>query len=328
MRKQTRYTLLAVGAVVVALAVAVYLRWKAPPDVARLLPESDAIVYANLKPLRAATHFDRGSVTRSATYQQFVDATGIVAERDLDAAAFALHRMSDPNGPNGEVAYSEVFQGRFDAGRLSRYLAASAKSTEDYAGRTIYAIPSEGRTLRVAVLGYDMVAASNMPTTEQIHSILDRERAGASPFAGSSLLSARYGDVPAFSVAWAVGHVGLPFSEGGQISVLGLKLPLPEDTTFVASVRYLASVKEKGALHLAIEEIAESEAEAAQSAEALRRLLGLLKAIERAQQPEPRTAEDRVVRELVDSLRIEQRKDRATLTAVVPAEALRELSGQ
>ena len=58
MRKRTRYSLLLMLALVAALVVAV-LRKTAPPEVARLLPESDAIVYVNLKPLRAATHFDR-----------------------------------------------------------------------------------------------------------------------------------------------------------------------------------------------------------------------------------------------------------------------------
>ncbi len=76
MRKRTRYSLLLMLALVAGLVAAVWLRKNAPPEVARLLPESDAIVYANLKPLRLATHFDRTPVTRSPEYQHFVDATG------------------------------------------------------------------------------------------------------------------------------------------------------------------------------------------------------------------------------------------------------------
>ena len=53
MHKRTRRTLLVVAGVVVLLAVAVFLRSKAPPEAARLLPESDGIVYFNLKPVRA-----------------------------------------------------------------------------------------------------------------------------------------------------------------------------------------------------------------------------------------------------------------------------------
>src|ERR1700722_15694333 len=114
MRKRTRYSLLLMLALMAALVVVLVLRKAAPPEVARLLPESDAIVYLNLKPLRTATHFERSPVSRSPEYQRFVDATGIVFERDLDAVAFALQRRDDPTGPNGPVAYSEVFEGRFD----------------------------------------------------------------------------------------------------------------------------------------------------------------------------------------------------------------------
>src|SRR6201985_2468920 len=267
MRKSTRYSLLLIIAFVAALAIVLLLRKAAPPEAARLLPESDAIVYANLKPLRLATHFDRTQVTRSPDYQHFVDATGIVPERDLDSAAFALHRMDDPNGPNGPVGYSEVFEGRFDGERLARYLATIATAKETYAGHDIFTIrvgdEKATRPLRIAQLGYDTIAASNMPTAEQIHSILDRHRAAASPFSGSSLLSARYRDVPAFSSVWALGHIGLPFSERGYISILGLQLPLPEDTTFVASLRYL------GTLHLRIEQIAPTDADATQASATL-----------------------------------------------------------
>ncbi len=313
MRRRTQYTLLAVLVVLAALAAVLYLRWKAPPEVARLLPESDAILFVNLKPVRAATHFDQTSVAHAAAYQQFIDATGIVPERDLDSAAFALHRMSDPRGPNGPVAYSEVFAGHFDAAKLATYLESTAQGKEQYAGRTIYAIPSEGRTLRVAVLGYDMVAASNMPTPEQIHSMLDRARAAASPFWGSSLLGERYRDVPAFAMAWGIGRLGLPFGVGGQVSVLGMKLPLPADATFVASVRF------EGALHLRVEEIAGSEVEAQRSAEEMSSLLGLFKALQMAQQPVARTPEDVVERDLVDSLVVEKDKERAVVTASVAA---------
>ena len=59
MRKRTSYTLLAAFLFLCALAAMIYLRQKAPPEAARLLPESDAIIYLNLKPIRAATHFDR-----------------------------------------------------------------------------------------------------------------------------------------------------------------------------------------------------------------------------------------------------------------------------
>lgn len=305
-------------ALVAALMVAVVLRKTAPPEVARLLPESDAIVYANLRPLRAATHLERTPVKRSAEFARFVEATGIVPERDLDAAAFALHRMDNPNGPNGPVAYSEVFEGRFDGDRLNRYLASIATSHEDYAGHTIYTVPIEGRTLRISQLGYDTVAASNMPTTEQIHAMLDRYRAAASPFSGSSLLAARYRDVPLLSGAWGIGRVGLPFSERGRITVFGVGLPLPENTTFVASLRYGV-----GAVHLRVEQIAPSEADAGRSAESLTALVHLVQAIQPKVDQQADPAQAAAVRQFTQSIQVEQKRDRAILTAAVPVEIFR-----
>ena len=322
LRKSTRYSLLLVLTLVAALAIVLLLRKAAPPEAARLLPESDAIVYINLKPLRLATHFDRTPVTRSPDYQHFIDATGIIPERDLDNAAFALHRMDDPNGPNGPVGYSEVFEGRFDGERLASYLTTIAIAKESYAGHDIFTIPvGEGRDirpLRIAQLGYDTIAASNMPTAEQIHSILDRHRAGASPFSGSSLLSARYRDVPLLSSAWAIGHIGLPFSERGYITLFGLQLPLAEDTTFVASLRYV------GAIHLRIEQLSPTDADAARSAQSLTAILGLFKSIQ--QQMQPRNASDKAFLNMIESLKLEQRKDRAIITATIPMELLRELT--
>jgi len=309
-------------ALIVALVVAIVLRKAAPPEAARLLPESDAIVYVNLKPLRLATHFDRNPVSRAPEYQRFVDATGIVPERDLDVAAFALHRMDDPNGPNGPVGYSEVFEGRFDGERLAQYLSGIATAKETYDGHTIYTIPindgSAVRSLRIVQLGYDSIAASNMPTTEQIHSILDRHRSAASPFSGSSLLSARYHDVPILSSAWGIGRIGLPFSDRGSITLFGLQLPLPEDTTFVASLRFV------GTLHLRIEQISPTEADAARAAATLNTLLGLFKSI---QQIQPRNPSDAAFLQMVASLKLEQRKDRAVLTATIPTQLLQQFAG-
>ena len=324
-RRRTRYSLLLMVALMAALAIVIVLRKAAPPEAARLLPESDAIVYANLRPLRATTHFERTPVTRNPKYQHFVDATGIVPERDLDSAAFALHRMDDPNGPNGPVGYSEVFEGRFDGARLANYLQSIATSKESYADHDIYTIAvGDGgvtRPLRIAQLGYDTIAASNMPTPEQIHSILDRHRAAASPFSGSSLLSERYRDVPAFSSAWAIGHIGLPFSDRGYISILGLQLPLTEDTTFVASLRYL------GTLHLRIEQIAPTEADAAKATETLSSLLGLVKTVEKTEaQMHPQAAVDAEFLQMTDSAKIEQHKDRAVMTANIPLDLVRKLT--
>ena len=323
-RRRTIYSLAAILGIFAALGLALVLRKGAPPEVARLLPESDAIIYANVKPIRLAISSNGRPVTHSPEYQRFIDATGIVPERDLDAVAFALHRMSDPNGPNGAVGYSEVFEGHFDGSRLAQYLRSIASAREQYGGHEIFTIPVEEvagkaqRLLRVTQLGYDTIAASNMPTEEQIHSILDRHRAAASPFSGSSLLSARFRDVPLLSSVWAIGQVGLPLAERGHITLFGLELPMPEDTTFVASVRYV------GSLHLRIEEIAPGEAEATRAADSLGAILGVVRSIEGAQ---PRSAEDADLRKALDSLKVDRHRDRAVVTATIPLDLAKRLGG-
>ncbi len=320
MRKRTILTLVAVLAIVCTLAVAIYVWQKAPPQVARLLPESDAILYVDLKPLRTATHFDRNPISPTS-FKPFIDATGILPERDVDAVALALHRLPNPNGPNGPAAFSLVFECRFDRARLARYLASIATAQEIYANRTIYAVPSQGRLVRVALLGSDLVATSNAPTPEQIHAMLDRERTAASPFAGSALLEAHFPDVPAFSSAWAIGRIGLPFAaENGGISVLGLELPLAADSLFVASLRYTTH------LALRIDQIAPSDAEAARTAHSLDSLLSLVRSIQLAQQPIPHTTAEIALRDFLNSVAIAQHTDRVTLTGTMAAEGLRDLT--
>ncbi|HEY1744993.1 MAG TPA: hypothetical protein VGG18_17615 [Granulicella sp.] len=318
MRKRTLIPLLIVLAVLVALGIAFYLRTKSPPEAALLLPESDAIVYIHLKTVRTVTHFDTTPVQRSGDFQRFIDATGIVPDRDIDDAAFALHRMANPNGPNGPVAYSEVFVGRFDGQRLAKYLASIATARETYAGREIYSIPIEGRTLRVTQLGYDMIGASNTPTAEQIHSMLDRSRVSALGTPGSSLLAARYSEVPLLSQAWGIGHIGLPFAQDGHISILGLQLPLPEDTDLVASLRY------SGSVHLRIEEIASDPDAAQHTVETLTTLLNIVRGLGSAEPP--RNPADSAMRNILASITLEQHKDRALLNASASLDQIKALT--
>lgn len=318
MRRRSHKSLYIALGLLAAVTILFLLRQQGPPEAARLLPESDAIVYVHLKTVRAATHFDATPVTRNPDYQRFVDATGIVPERDLDAAAFSLHRMPDAKGPNGAVAYSEVFVGRFDGMRLERYLSSIASSTESYAGHQIFTIPLEGRQFRIAKVGYDTIAASNMPTAEQIHSMLDRHRASALWTPGSSLLAARYREVPLLSQAWAIGHIGLPFAANGRVSVLGLELPLSEDTDLVASLRY------SGSVHLRIEEIAPTEDSARHTAETMSTLLNIVRGIQSAQPAQTSAAV--AMRGLLESVAVEHHKDRAVLTAAATTDELKSLA--
>lgn len=302
--------LLVVAGVVLVLAVAVFLRSKAPPEAARLLPESDGIIYFNLKPVRTFFHKDLKPPRRVPEYQQFVDATGIDWERDLDSAAIALHRMPDPNGPNGPVAYSMVLSGKLTGKRLNTWLDAHAANREIYAGHTIYSIPSENRTVRLVQVGYDMIAVSNTPTAEQIHSIIDRHRTAALPFAGSTLLSRHFHDVPLLAVAWGVGQIGLPFSESGSIKFLGLSLPLQADSTIVASVT--PGLPLAGAVHVRVEEIAPDEDKATSQAAALATIVTLARGV--STQLADNSANN-ALRELLKTAEITQKRNRVIATA-------------
>jgi hypothetical protein len=317
MRRSTRTTLVIATAVLLVIALLVVLRQKAPPEVARLLPESDGILYLDLKPIRAATHFDKSQTQHDPAYQHFIDATGFEFERDLNEAAFALHKMPDPQGPNGAFAYSEVFSGKFDGKRVTAYLKTISTGKEDYEGHTIFVVPSDGRLVRVAILSYDMVAVSNTPAPEQIHSILDRYRTAAMPFAGSSLLSDDYGKVPAFSLAWAIGRAGPDTWKHGGPKVLGVRIPIAAETTLIASVRWLGSAK------LRVEELAPDPAAAESSASTVAAFLMLAKGAEGAL---PLFSTNGDLKELLHSVKIEQKGSQAVLTATLPSGLLQQLA--
>ena len=311
-------------AVVITLAIlvgaAIFVEARLAPAEARMLPEADGIIYVNLEPLRLASHFDRTSIAHSPAYQQFIDATGIVPERDLDRAAFALTRMADPHGPNGPAAFTEVFRGRFDPTRLEGFLARQAASTESYAGHTIYLIPSDTRTFRATLLDKNLLGASNAPTAEQIHALIDR--ASSTPWHGSSLLARRFPELPAFASAWAVGQVGLPFGEPvltaskepSQINAFGLQLPLPAGADYLVSVRYEGSVKVR------MEEVDMAPGSPARTAGALYEMLGLVKSMKVL-------GKDQRTRQIIDSINIQEAPDRIALTASIPVETLAKAVG-
>jgi hypothetical protein len=312
MHRRTRRTLWILAAVVLLLAVAIYLRSKAPPEAARLLPESDGILYINLKPVRSFLHKDLKAPRRDPDYQQFVDDTGFDWERDLDQVAIALHRMQDPNGPNGPVAYSMVLVGNLTSKHLNTWLEAHAASRESYAGHTIYSIPSENRIVRVAQIGYDMVAVSNTPTAEQIHSMLDRHRTAALPFANSTLLNEHYHDIPLLSIGWGMGQIGLPFSESGAIHIFGFSLPLEDDSTIVAAVTPALSLG--GSLNVKVEELAATDDVAASQAAALATLVTLARGFT---VPLAGNSANNSLRQLLRTAAVTQKRNRVVVTATL-----------
>ncbi len=314
MLRRTRRTLWIVAAVLLVLAVAIFLRFKAPPEAARLLPESDGIFYLNLGQIRAFTH--PRPLTYTPDYQAFLNAIGADPERDLDEAAIALHRMDDPRGPNGPVAYSLVLVGKVDGKSLARYLEAHSVAKEVYAGHTVFSAMSEGRTVRIAQIAYDTVAVSNFPGPEKIHSMLDRHRTAALPFAGSSLLAEHYSEIPLLSLAWGIGQIGLPLTESGKIHLFGMGLPLEPDTTFLASVHWA------GALKLRVEEIAPTEAVAGSQTASLNLLLNLTRG---ATAGLADNATNKSLKELLRSAEVVQKRNRVVASASLPGPLLSSL---
>jgi len=321
MHRRTRRTLWILAAVLVFLAVAVFLRSKAPPEAARLLPESDGILYFNIKPVRVFMRMKLKPPTRAPEYQQFVDATGVDWEQDLDQVAIALHRMPDPKGPNGPVAFSMVLVGNLTGKRLNTWLDTISTARESYAGHTVYSLPSEGRTVRVAQIGYDMIAVSNYPTPEMIHSILDRHRSAALPFAGSTLLAQHYHEVPLLAIAWGVGQIALPLSESGAIHVFGFSLPFEDDSTLVASVAPALSLG--GALNVKVEEIAATDDIAASQAASLNTLLTMARGFSAPLGVNPA---NNGLRQVLQTAGVAQKRNRVVVTATVSPALIADLT--
>jgi hypothetical protein len=161
----------------------------------------------------------------------------------------------------------------------------------------------------VAQIAYDTVAVSNFPSTEQIHSMLDRHRTAALPFSGSTLLAEHYSEMPILSVAWGMGAIGLPFSENGAIHVFGMELPLEPDTTFLASVHWA------GALKLRVVEIAATDATAASQAESLNMLLTLARGATAGLGP---NAANNSLKEVLRTAQISQNHNRVVANANLP----------
>jgi hypothetical protein len=188
MRSRRNIVWVAVAIVVIAggIVTAVLLRSRAAPDAVRLLPESDAVLYVNLEPIRLLTDLGKKPPKeRDPQYEEFVRQTGFEFERDLDKAAFAIHYGVPLQGKPAETRYSEILQGHFDSARVSDYLRKLATQVERYRDYDIYDIPVEERTVRVALLGFDTAAASNVDSPEVIHGMIDSYKQAALPFTGT-----------------------------------------------------------------------------------------------------------------------------------------------
>jgi len=324
MRRRKLWVALAVVLLAAAIAAVVYLRSRAAPEAARLLPESDGVLFVNLRLMRRAHVFgEPPPVAYDSDYEQFVKETGFQFERDLDQAAFAVHAPSSP-AAGGEgffecAHYSEIFIGRFNAQRAAAYLHKLSSGTENYHDAVIYAIPHEGRTVRAALLGLDTVAVSNLPDTKAIHEMIDKYRAAAWPASAPSLVREHYRQVPLVSVAWALARLPGRQTQGPSLVLPGsMQMPMRwlAGSTILASARYL------GALHLRIEALMQSESDARQLLETVQTFFALVKGAESSTM---QGGADEDAKAFFNSLRVEEHGARVALTATIPQGFIRKV---
>jgi hypothetical protein len=307
-----------VVAIVVLLAAAIYLRSRAAPEAARLLPEADTILYLNLRPVRLVTNFGNRQIEHDPDYKEFVRQTGIQLEHDLDEAAFAIHSPNQGvqvKADEDPSRYSEVFVGRFNSEKLRAYLQKLAGSVEHYRTHDIYNIPHEGRTVRVSILAPDTVGASNTEDTRQIHHIVEQYEKLALPFGGPELVRDFYSQVPFGSLAWLISDVPLKSSTAPDGWVQQIASQFLGGGVMVASLRYTTAV------HLRADSFV-SEDKAKDVAEHLNSLLAIYRRVDDATHPD---APNPDLKAALDSIKIEPQGDRVSLSATLPRDLVAKL---
>ncbi len=322
--RRTFPIVLAVVIVAAAVTLAVQLRKHAPPEPARLLPGADAFFYLNLKSARRANSGrELPAVSHDPEYERFIRETGFQFERDLEEAAFAIHYPASwpsggTGGPAREPRFSEVLEGKFHSERLTAYLRQIAQSVESYHSVDIFTIRVERRSLRVAVLGADSVAASNHDDPAVIRGIVDRSKRLASPFGGPALLRQYYKHVQLASLAWVVARVD-PSAPGAA----GWSTVFTKPATIVISGSYLSPLHLRvNAIHLRAEAFTQSPDEARAITDKVSLFVALTHSAETSVGIHGTDAD---VKAFFDSLRIKQDNDRAVLTASMPFGFLRKM---
>ena len=321
MRRRKLTIPLAVLAVVIAVAAAVILQKTAPPEPVRLLPEAQAYLYLNLKPLRRAGLLDKmPPVQPDAEYANFVKQTGFQFERDLEEAAIAVHTPPPSTAGGsaeapGENRYSWVVVARFDGQRLREFLKNHARNTETYHEREIFEIPREGYTDRICILGPELVALSTTDDPEIIRGIIDRYSKLALPFGGPSLVRKHYSKLPLGTIAWAIADIARG-SDRNKAYVLpgGYDLFFPPDTVMVASLRYL------GSIDLKVQALTTNDDAARRITDQLSAFLAVFRTLElNAGGPDPE------VKAFFDSIKVQEDGPKAELTADLPKGFLKKL---
>lgn len=289
-----------------AVGFVLYHRTTQVPEVARLLPEGDLILYANLKPVHLFDLNKSGPVQTEGDYKDFINRTGIQPEQDIDEVA--MSRRDTPDGR--DVESSEILIGRFDPSRLRDYLQLLSSTRETYRNDTIYSIAHEGHTVRVALLDSGKVAITNMVSPEPMHGIIDRS---LKPSAGPVLLS-HYSNVPLGSLAWLIDRI--PNKPDNVELPGGFAITLPAEAVAVGSLRYT------GSLLLRADVIAQSEAQARQIVDSANSHLALVRSIGQFIKTK---GPDQDIKAAFDSLQARQKDNVATFTATIPQSILKKI---
>lgn len=311
----------------VLIAVLLWMRLHAAPESVRLLPESDAIAYVNLTPLRLANAFGAlGKISHEPDYEEFVQQTGVDFERDLDEVAVAVHLPSAQATPGGsaplqETRFSEVFSGSFDRDRLAAYLRKIGRNTEIYHGKEIFSIPVENRLVRVVVVSGSKVAVSNVDGPLVIHDIIDRLPASRFSLNQPALVREHYKDVPLGSLAWAMGKYSSSGADPGLSLPGGFEVPLlpalPASTTWIVSLRYAAAIELKA------QALTPTEDDARKLADMLGTFLSLFRSV---QSDVGTKGTDADVKNFFDSLQVTQEGNRTVITADIPVGLVKKIA--
>ena len=317
MRKRHLWIVLLVLLLAAAVATLFFLRRQGPPRAVRLLPESDIVVFVDVDTLRDAGAFKESNIPHDPDYEDFVKQTGFDFERDLHQAAFAVHpagvtSLAGKLPAPADRRTSEVFIGHFDSGRATNYFKKLATSSENYRGIDVFTIPYEGRPVRVGILAVDTVAVSNLDSPQAIHTMIDQAHASAVPLAGPKIVREHLKDLPFGTIAWAMATVGAdtPQVPGGMVpSMIESQL---KGSTLVASVGYTGSLTSFVKIVLRVQAITPSEDAATKLRENLDTFLTFFRSL---QQSTPTGGTDQDVKDFFDSLKVEQKDARVTVSA-------------
>jgi len=296
---------IAVVLVVVAIAAAVtYTVIRRPGKSVYLLPDGNIMAYVSFKPFHY-TDLGTQNFESNPEYQEFVAKTGFHYQKDLDSVAFSGRTTGELNGD-----VSGIITGTFDEARLNSYLQGKpGVETESYGGKTILAMRESNQTLRYCILDSTTVAFTAGPSSESIHSIIDKSRgSGSMP----QLLSDYYGEVPFASVGWAI--VRVP-DLGGQEGPGGINLDYLKNSVAIISVRYTGSVRVRA------EMIAQNEADATKIFQALNGMVAMGRAFAQSGQNRDKDLEN-----LIDNSKLEQSGKHVVLNIVVPQEVIKKAS--